>query len=107
MLLYVSSMDSLMVLGLLYLGVGLMWRDLLWIKTFQKKPVIFFLILGVVVAFTIEYRAVFYTHRWLYRNAMPTIFGIGLSPLVQLSVTGILAVWLDREILYGKGLLRK
>jgi len=104
MLLYVSSMDSLMVLGL-YLGVGLMWRDLLWIKRFQKTPVIFFLILGVVVAFIIEYRAVFYTHRWLYRKAMPTIFGVGLSPLLQLSVTGLLAVWLTREILYMKGLL--
>ena len=106
MLLYVSSMDSLMVLGF-YLGVGLMWRDLLWIKRFQKKSIVVFLILGIVVAFIIEYRAVIYTHRWLYKEAMPTIFGVGLSPLVQLSVTGILAVWLTKEILYGKGLLRR
>lgn len=106
MLLYVSSVDSLIVLGL-YLSVGLMYRNVLWIKQFRKKPVIIFLILGVAVALIIEYRAVFYTHRWMYRKAMPTIFGIGLSPLVQLSTTGILAAWLDREILYGNGLLRK
>ena len=80
MLFYVSSMDSLMVS--------------------------FFLILSLVVGFIIEYRAIFYTHRWLYRKTMPTIFGVGLSPLLQLSVTGILAVWLTREILFGKGLLR-
>lgn len=106
MLLYVSSMDSLMVLGL-YVFVGLVWRDTLWIKRFQKKQIIVFLILGVAVAFIIEYRAIFYTHRWLYKKAMPTLFGIGLSPLVQLSVTGLIAAWLTREILYGKGLLSK
>jgi len=106
MLLYVSSVDSLMILGL-YLSVSLIWRDFIWIKSFQKKTVVVFLSLGVAVAFIIEYRAVFYTHRWLYKEAMPTIFGVGLSPLVQLSVTGILAVWLTKEILYGKGLLWK
>ena len=106
MLLYVSSMDSLMISGL-YLGVGLMWRDLLWIKRFQKKPVMVFLILGAAVSFVIEYRAVFVTHRWQYKQVMPTLFGIGLSPLVQLSMTGFLAIWLTVEILYRRGLLSK
>jgi len=61
---------------------------------------------GTIVAAMIEYRAIFYYHRWLYKKAMPTLFGIGISPMVQLSITGLLAVWLTREILYGKGLLR-
>jgi hypothetical protein len=40
MLLYVSLVDSLVVLGL-YLGVGAMWLDLFWIKVFIKSKILF------------------------------------------------------------------
>jgi hypothetical protein len=105
MILYVSSVDSLVVLGF-YLGVGIMWLDLFWIKLFKKRQILVFICIGVVVAAIIEYSSIFYYHRWKYNEDMPTIFGIGISPLIQLSVTGILALWLSRELLYGKGLFR-
>ena len=106
MMLHVSSVDSLIVLGL-YLLVSICSRDLFWIKRFSRGPVSVFAIAGLVVAAAIEYRAVFYDNRWLYKKAMPTLFGIGLSPLVQLSVTGLLAAWLTKEIFYGEGLFRE
>ena len=105
MLIYVSSVDSLIVLGL-YLGVGVMWLDLFWLKPFMKTQILVFAGAGAAVAAIIEYLSVFYYHRWKYTEEMPTIFGIGISPLCQLSVTGLLAVWLSRELLYGKGLFR-
>ena len=103
MLLYVSSVDSLIVSGL-YLGVSIIWLDLFWIKLFMKRQILVFTGIGLVVAAIIEYLSIFYYHRWKYNEEMPTIFGIGISPLFQLSVTGLLAVWLTRELLYGKGL---
>ncbi|MGA9262429.1 MAG: hypothetical protein WBV95_10685 [Desulfobacterales bacterium] len=105
MLLYVSLVDSLVVLGL-YLGVGVMWLDLFWIKLFIKSQILVFTGFGVAVAAIIEYLSIFYYHRWKYNEEMPTIFGIGISPLLQVSVTGLLAVWLIRELLYGKGLFQ-
>lgn len=105
MLLYVSSVDSLIVSGL-YLGVSIIWRNIFWIKQFMKVQILIFTIIGVVVAAIIEYLSVFYFHKWMYKAAMPTVFGIGVSPLVQLSATGLIAAWLNRELLYGKGLFR-
>lgn len=56
---------------------------------------------GVVPAAIIEYRKVFVFKEWSYTPLMPTLFGIGLSPLVQLSVTGLAAFWLTRRVLPG------
>ncbi|MFZ0728463.1 MAG: hypothetical protein WAM61_21980 [Desulfobacterales bacterium] len=105
MLLYVSSMDGLIVLGL-YLFVSVLWLNLFWIKLFLKRQILVFILSGIVVATITEYLSVFYYHRWSYKEIMPTIFGIGISPLVQLSLTGFIGVWLTRELLYGKGLCR-
>lgn len=32
--------------------------------------------------------------RWEYAAAMPTITGVGLSPLLEIAVTGVIAIWL-------------
>lgn len=100
---YVSMMDGFLVLGL-YLGVSLLWRDLLWIKNMNKKHTSMMLVTGLIAAGTIEYRAIFILKKWSYNPLMPTILNMGVSPLVQLSTTGILAVWLTRELLYKKGI---
>jgi len=106
MLLYVSSMDSLIVCGI-YLGISLMWWNLFWIKNGIKKQLFVFTLIGMSFAAIIEYLFVYYFHRWAYKVSMPTIFGIGVSPLVQLSITGLLSVYLTRELLYGKGLFMR
>jgi len=53
---------------------------------------------GLAIAAVIEYRRVFITMSWRYNQLMPTIFGIGLSPLFQLSITGVTTFWLTRRI---------
>lgn len=105
MLIYVSSVDGLMVLGL-YLSVSIVWLKLFWITLFMKRQLLVFAFLGVAAAAIVEYLSIFHYHRWMYKKNMPTVFGIGISPLFQLSITGLLAVWLTRELLYGKGLFR-
>jgi hypothetical protein len=105
MLLYVSLVDGLIISGL-YLGVGLIWWNLFWIKNFTLMRVLAFSFGGFGVAAIIEYLALFHEQRWAYKVEMPTILGIGISPLIQLSITGLIAVWLTRELLYGKGLFQ-
>lgn len=76
--------DGLVIGAAALLGVlaHRLWRGTFW-------PV-FLLILLATAAF-IELRALA-QGRWAYADAMPTVFTIGLSPLVQLPLTGALAV---------------
>lgn len=32
--------------------------------------------------------------RWEYASSMPTLWGVGITPLLEIAVTGLLAVWL-------------
>ena len=94
---YVSNIDSMLILGM-YVVVALLWKNLSWIKQIKKYQIALFIVLGLIIASFIEYRAIFVLERWSYSSLMPTVFGIGLSPLVQLSATGLLAIWFTRRI---------
>lgn len=106
MLLYVTTIDGLIIEGL-YLVVAVASRRLFWIEPLRKRHQLAFACGGCAVAAVIEYRAVFVDHRWTYSPIMPTVFGIGLSPLIQLSATGLMSIWLAKAVLYGKGLFRR
>lgn len=41
------------------------------------------------------------TDRWTYADAMPTVAGLGLSPLVQLPLLGAPSAWAGRRIYYN------
>ena len=105
MIVYVSTLDALIIAGM-YLAVALLWKDLLWLKTFRNMQILVFFAIGLAVAAFIEYRAVFILKKWSYNPWMPTLFGIGLSPLFQLSLTGLAAIWLTRRLLYAQGIFR-
>ncbi|MFH1283809.1 MAG: hypothetical protein ABII27_09135 [bacterium] len=96
---YVSTIDALIVSGI-YITVSVLFRNLLWIKFMNKINIIAFLLFGLLSAIIVEYRAVYLVRKWNYNSIMPTIFGIGISPLVQLSITGILALLLTKRVLY-------
>ena len=100
---YVSMVDGLLILGM-YLIVSLFWRNFLWINEIDMKKIGFFAITGLLIAAWIEYRGVFLQARWSYNSLMPTIFGIGLSPLLQLAVTGAISLWLTKRLLFERGI---
>lgn len=101
MLVYVSGMDGLLILGL-YGWMSLLWRDPLWMCNpgIVWGPV--FIISAMILAAVIEYRAVFILNRWAYLPAMPTVSGIGFSPLFQLAVTGLISVGSVRCLCRGR-----
>ena len=96
---YAAIADSLLILGM-YGITAILWKNFLWVKQTNKKQNYSFLASGLIIAAIIEYRGVFLLQKWSYSLLMPTIFGIGLSPLLQLSITGILAVRAARGLLY-------
>jgi len=104
MMLAMSAKDSLIILGLFFF-ISFFCRSLAWLKFFTKANLTAFIICSMMTATAIEWVSVYVMARWSYREAMPTIFGIGLSPLIQLTCTGLLSLWLSKKILYGVPLL--
>jgi len=82
----------------------LIWRDLFWINKINNKSIklqiLTFIISGLIIATLIEYHALFIADKWSYNETMPTLFGIGLSPLIQLVVTGLVALFVVRKFLF-------
>jgi len=98
MMVYMSFMDAVTIFSM-HLVCAFFMKDVMWLKNLNHRRVVIFFVLGLFVAVAAEYWAVYVSHEWHYNNKMPVIFGIGLSPLVQLSVTGLSAFWLTNRIL--------
>ena len=97
MMWYVSVMDGLSVL-FLYAIVTLLLGDFFWMNNTKKKGLALFVGLALLLAALIEYRGVYLQARWSYNELMPVMFGVGLSPLVQLAITGVVALWVTRRL---------
>jgi hypothetical protein len=101
MLLYVSFIDVILIITA-YILTALINHNIFWIEKIGKRNVIPFIILGLIFAFIIELISVYKLERWSYNEYMPLIFGIGLSPLIQLSLTGLVTVWISQTIIFKK-----
>ena len=67
-----------------------------WIENPRKEDYVFIIFLGILIAAAIEIYSVS-NWRWAYTKLMPTIYGVGISPLVQLFTTSILGLWLQKK----------
>ncbi|MGB8247748.1 MAG: hypothetical protein WCE98_07030 [Chlorobium sp.] len=89
MMLEMAVYDAFAVSGI-YLLVSLLCRTLLWKITIRNVAV--FAFAALCAAFSTEYTALHLLHAWFYLPSMPTVFGVGLPPLLQLAVTGVAAI---------------
>lgn len=100
---YVATIDGLLIL-LMYGIVSLIWRDLYWIhkiKNINNTKICSFIISGLIIALIIEYHALFIANKWSYNEWMPTLFGIGLSPIIQLAITGVIALFVVKRLFFN------
>jgi hypothetical protein len=95
LMLYASFIDAVLILAM-YLFVVLMFGEFYWFQ--EKGRAVYFGLISLFVAALIEMRALL-TNRWQYGELMPTVLGIGLTPLFQLAVTGLLAITISCLIL--------
>lgn len=72
-----------------------------WLNTTLRKSdflrLAYFLVATISIAIWIEIKGVYILGEWSYLPTMPTIFGLGLSPLLQLSTTGFLSFWILKK----------
>ena len=83
-----TFVDALMITGIYLAGI-LLFNNCIWFAELNKKKFLFVTVSTIIIAFLIEYNAIFIAQKWAYTNLMPTFFGIGVSPLAQLAITGL------------------
>jgi hypothetical protein len=103
---YAAAVDGCLVV-VIHGIVSLVWKDPFWLRRMSKGQALTAAIAGIAMAVLIEYANVHVHRIWSYKQLMPTAFGIGLSPLAQLSTTAIVAMWLTKKVLYEKGIFLK
>lgn len=89
--------DAVMIL-LIFLLNSLRYFSVEWVSHPRKSDFAAMIVLGLLFAIFIEVRAM-NENRWSYSEYMPLVFGIGLTPLIQLSITGILTLLLAGALL--------
>ncbi len=52
-----------------------------------------FLLISLIFAYGYEKYALSHK-RWKYSNSMPILLGVGITPLIQLALTGLLSIYL-------------
>lgn len=74
--------DVLILLGAFWL-TSLLFRSRRWIAAWRLPAVVVFVATGLLYTGFSEWLNVSVRSSWGYRDAMPTLLGIGLSPLLQ------------------------
>ena len=81
--------------ALIYGAVALAQRDVAWGLQPTRCGVLAAMAIGAVLAAGIEWHALA-NNRWAYSPWMPTIFGIGLLPVLQLGAGTVFPLWVGQ-----------
>ena len=77
------------------------FRDSDWPEAFPRLGTFFSAAVAVAYTSFSEYRNVYVARNWAYSELMPTVFGLGLSPLLQWVVVPTLTLVLYRRFAEG------
>jgi hypothetical protein len=89
--LLLASLTDMLIITSILLIISLKNKNISWIKKPNNLDYLIITTISMLIAIFIELRAL-RIERWAYKEIMPTIFGVGLSPLIQLPITTILSL---------------
>lgn len=98
-----ATLGDAVLMVLIYGAVALPARNLRWMERSRPRDLLLMLILGLVLAVGIEWRALA-TGRWAYTGAMPILpgLGVGLLPVAQFLLLPWPIYWVAGRVA-GKG----
>ena len=73
-----------------------------WCWRASRVRVAMYLVVGLAITVLLEVLNVHVWHRWAYAAAMPTLLGVGVSPLLQWIIVPLLALWLTQRRVAAK-----
>ena len=96
-----ATLGDVAVTFLVWLLFGAIKKDWNWVQKMDWRDASVLVFVGFAIACDIEYRALF-RHAWAYKTAMPLIFGIGLSPVAQMTILLPLSFYCTKYLLGGQ-----
>jgi hypothetical protein len=93
---FASALDSLWIFTFI-LWTSIVNKSFNWLKEPQVKDYAVFIVLGIIYAIFFEWMAT-ELNFWSYNEYMPLLFGIGLTPLIQLALTGVISLFFASKL---------
>jgi len=98
---YASIYDAFWVFLAIMVNSGLN-RGFKWLYDPQIRDYAVLITGGLIIAIISEISATMWSNEWSYNVYMPQILGIGITPLIQLSFTFALSVYLSSKLKWLK-----
>lgn len=92
-----AAAGDVMIALVSYGTVAALTRNRLWLADPRLSTVGGYVGAGLVITVAMELLSTGAWGRWTYAPAMPTVFGVGVSPLLQWLVLPPVALWLARR----------
>ena len=89
--------DALLATGF-YFIVAVVFRDADWPRHHAKRGAAMLAVIGVAASILMQWYQLYYLNLDVYGDAMPTVAGIGVLPMLQWIVVSPLSVALIREL---------
>lgn len=93
-----ATLGDFFILSFIFLGISLLNKNLIWIYKPSILDYSLIIISGIIISIIIEIRGIYFLGKWSYNTFMPTIFGMGITPLIQLAVTSLLALLVVKNL---------
>lgn len=91
-----STLGDGIVIALIFGFLSALNGGTAWVRMPRFRDMLFLVFSGLFFAVLIEIRAHAFNW-WSYNGYMPLVFGIGLTPLIQLSITSLVTLWALRH----------
>lgn len=95
---FAASIVDGVIIVVFYLIVSVIRKNRLWLFSIRMGDIIILVILGTLTAIVFEMWALS-DEKWSYDQRMPVILGIGLMPLLQLSILSVISIYFVRILL--------
>ena len=93
--LILASFVDVFLVFFIFLIISLRNKNNKWLNNTKEKDYFYVIIFGLILAFFWELINLS-LGRWEYKSTMPLcFFDVGLSPLLQLAITGSLSLWFN------------
>ncbi len=95
---FIATLGDVLIILFVFAIFTLLYRNAYWFYKMSSMQVIILAILGAIIAISMEVFAL-NVGRWAYTNAMPTIGGIGIFPVLQLAIILPLTFYLTSKFI--------
>ncbi|HVS30682.1 MAG TPA: hypothetical protein VMS98_04420 [Thermoanaerobaculia bacterium] len=92
-----ASLGDIVITAVAFVSAAAASRTLLWPRLRRTLPFTMFMLVGLIITIAYEVFAL-RTGRWSYGPEMPTLFGIGLLPLLQWTIIPPIEVVIFRAL---------